>query len=231
MNRILVLCSGGLDSTVLLWKAANKVGAENVIGLSCFYGQKHAKEMEYAKWQCEKLGIKLYHSDLSAVFKFNPACCSLLKDSNVAIEHGSYAEQLDKLKEGESLATYVPFRNGLFLAYAAAVALQLNCDEIYYGAHSDDAAGNAYPDCTSDFIEHMCDAIYFGSGYKVDMSAPWWDMTKADVVAQGLNLGMTEDDFRHTWSCYEGQEEPCGECGTCIDRKKAFELNGIYNVK
>lgn len=228
--KILVLSSGGLDSTVLLYKAVKEVGAENVVALNMFYGQKHAKEQEYSNWQCEHLGVPVYDADLSAVFSFNPHCSALLKDSKMDIVHKSYAEQLEDLGGEGTVTAYVPFRNGLFLSYAAAVALQLGCDVIYYGAHADDAAGHAYPDCTPDFIAAMEHAVEEGTGGEVTMEAPWWDHNKADIVKEGIDLGMTHEELEHTWSCYEGGDEPCGTCGTCIDRKAAFEANGIYDI-
>lgn len=230
MSKILVLSSGGLDSTVLLYKAVKEVGAENVVALNMFYGQKHAKEQEYSNWQCEHLGVPVYDADLSQVFRFNKDCCALLAGSSMEIKHESYAEQLAELGGEGTVTAYVPFRNGLFLSYAAAVAIQLECDKIYYGAHADDAAGRAYPDCTPEFIQYMSNAIKEGTAGKVVMEAPWWNMNKAGIVAAGLKLGMTHEEFEHTWSCYEGKEEPCGTCGTCIDRKAAFEANGIMDI-
>lgn len=226
--KILVLSSGGLDSTVLLHKAVKEAGAENVVALNIFYGQKHAKEQEYSTWQCNKLGVPVYDTDLSEVFRFNKDCCALLQGSSKEIEHKSYAEQLKE--SGGTVSAYVPYRNGLFLSYAAAVAIQLGCDIIYYGAHADDAAGSAYPDCTPDFIQAQAKAIFEGTGYKVKMKAPWWDKNKAGIVAAGIELGMLREDFEHTWSCYEGGEQPCGSCGTCIDRKEAFVANGIMDI-
>lgn len=226
--KILVLCSGGLDSIVLLHKAVDEVGPENVVALNVFYGQKHAKEQEYANWHCNRLGVPLYNADLSSVFRYNPSCSALLEGSEKALEHKSYAEQLE---EGNGLVSaYVPFRNGLFLSYAATVAMQLECDYIYYGAHSDDAAGSAYPDCTPEFIQYMDNAITEGTAGRVSMQAPWWHLNKAGIVSRGLELGMTHEDFEHTWSCYEGKEQPCGTCGTCIDRKMAFAVNGIVDI-
>lgn len=226
--KILVLSSGGLDSTVLLHKAVKEAGAENVVALNMYYGQKHAKEQEFADWHCNKLCVPLYNTDLSAVFRFNPSCSALLKDSTLEIEHKSYAEQL---AEGDgTISAYVPYRNGLFLSYAAAVAIQLGCDKIYYGAHADDAAGRAYPDCTPEFIDVQASAIYEGTGFKVTMEAPWWNMNKAGIVKAGMELGMLREDFEHTWSCYEGGSEPCGTCGTCIDRREAFIANGIMDI-
>ena len=122
------------------------------------------------------------------------------------------------------MSTYVPFRNGLFLSSAAAIAVSRDCEEIYYGAHADDAAGNAYPDCSQAFNSAMGRAIYLGSGNMVKVAAPFVGKTKADVVGMGLKLKVP---YELTWSCYEGGDKPCGSCGTCIDRKRAFELNGV----
>lgn len=231
--KILVLCSGGLDSTVLLYKAVNEVGAENVVAMNTFYGQKHSKEMEFAKWSCDHLKVELHNVDLSAIFNFNPDCSALLKNSKMKIIHKSYSEQLNDLKkEGKppTVTAYVPYRNGLFLSYASAVALQLNCDKVYYGAHADDSAGHAYPDCSPEFIKAQSEAIKEGTAGKVIMEAPWWNLNKSQVVKAGIDLGMNHEEFEHTWSCYEGLEKPCGSCGTCIDRKRAFVENGIFDI-
>ena len=118
----------------------------------------------------------------------------------------------------------MPFRNGLFLASAASIALSNGCTEIYYGAHSDDAAGNAYPDCSSDFNDAINRAIYLGSGSELSVIAPFIGMNKAQVVAEGLKLNVP---YELTWSCYEGGDRPCGVCGTCRDRAAAFKANGM----
>ena len=86
------------------------------------------------------------------------------------------------------MSAYVPFRNGLFLSSAASIALSKECSVIYYGAHSDDAAGSAYPDCSDAFNNAMKDAIYLGSGKQVTIEAPFVNWTKADVVKTGLRL-------------------------------------------
>ena len=100
------------------------------------------------------------------------------------------------------------------------------CEVIYYGAHSDDAAGSAYPDCSAEFNKAIGDAIYLGSGKSVRVEAPFVEWTKKDIVKEGLRLNVP---YELTWSCYEGQDKPCGKCGTCIDREKAFELNGTID--
>lgn len=226
MNKILVLASGGLDSTCLLHKAVKQVGASNVFALNMYYGQKHRKEMECFQWQMEHLGIENYQVlDLSSIFAGYKGCTLL--EGGGDIPHASYAEQLAK-KPGV-VSTYVPFRNGLFLSVAASIALQNDCSSVWYGAHADDAAGNAYPDCSEDFIDVMNMAIRFGSDEKVCLYAPWAELNKAGVVAEGIKAGMTQEDFEHTWSCYEGGDKPCGKCGTCIDRKAALEANGLKN--
>ena len=147
----------------------------------------------------------------------------MLQHSDQEIPEETYAEQLKKT-DGKPVSTYVPFRNGLFLSSAASLALSRDCSMLYYGAHADDAAGNAYPDCSSAFHNAISDAIYIGSGNQLKVEAPFVNMTKAEVVRKGLELKVP---YELTWSCYEGKEKPCMVCGTCIDRAEAFRLNGI----
>ncbi|MCI7351833.1 MAG: 7-cyano-7-deazaguanine synthase QueC [Ruminococcus sp.] len=217
----LVLFSGGVDSTTCLGIAVNKYGSENVLALSVSYGQKHTKEIDSARAVAKHYGVELYELDLSEMFRFSD--CSLLKGSSEEVPHESYAEQL-KETDGSPVSTYVPFRNGLFISSAAAIAISRGCSVIYYGAHSDDAAGNAYPDCSEAFNNAMAEAIWVGSGNQVRIEAPFVSKTKADVVKMGLELGVP---YELTWSCYEGGDVPCGKCGTCIDRAKAFAENGV----
>lgn len=219
--KALVLLSGGVDSATCLGIAIDKFGAENVIALSVSYGQKHSKEIEAAKNIATHYGVTLRTLDLSLIFADSD--CSLLSGSSADIPQETYAEQLAKT-DGKPVSTYVPFRNGLFLSSAASIALSNNCSVIYYGAHSDDSAGNAYPDCSSEFNNAMGRAIYLGSGNQLSIEAPFVEMTKAEVVKKGLELGVP---YELTWSCYEGGDRPCGLCGTCRDRVAAFRANGI----
>ncbi|MCQ2464578.1 MAG: 7-cyano-7-deazaguanine synthase QueC [Oscillospiraceae bacterium] len=219
--RALVLFSGGLDSSTCLAMAVKKYGNENVTALSVSYGQKHRKEIEAALKIAAYYKVELITLDLGKIFQYST--CSLLEGSDEEIPMESYAEQLEKT-DGEPVSTYVPFRNGLFLSSAASIALSKDCSVIYYGAHSDDAAGNAYPDCSSDFNDAINRAIYLGSGNHLKVEAPFVNLTKADVVKKGIELGVP---YELTWSCYVGGDTPCGRCGTCIDRQKAFEANGI----
>lgn len=222
--KALVLFSGGVDSTTCLAMAVDKYGRENVIALSVSYGQKHTKEIQAAEKIADYYGVELKKLDLAKVFEGSD--CSLLSASGEDIPKESYAEQLEKTG-GKPVSTYVPFRNGLFLSCAASVAISNGCTEIYYGIHMDDAAGNAYPDCSEEFNEAINSAIYIGSGRQLKVTAPFVNMRKSDIVAKGLNLNVP---YRMTWSCYEGREKPCGVCGTCRDRIAAFKANGITEV-
>lgn len=219
--KALVLFSGGLDSTTCLALAIEKYGADAVLALSVSYGQKHTKEIEAARAVAKHYGVKLQTLDLAEIFADSD--CSLLKGSTQEVPKESYAEQLAET-DGKPVSTYVPFRNGLFLSSAASIALSHGCEVIYYGAHADDAAGNAYPDCSQEFNDAINTAIYLGSGKQLRVEAPFVGKTKADVVAEGLRLHAP---YELTWSCYEGGEKPCGLCGTCRDRAAAFAANGV----
>ncbi len=219
--KALVLFSGGLDSTVCLALAVKEYGAGEVIALSIYYGQKHQKEMEASEKIAAYYGVKRLTLDLGEIFK--DSNCTLLQGAAEEIPHEEYAEQLEKTN-GAPVNTYVPFRNGLFLSSAAAVALSNGCEVIYYGAHADDAAGSAYPDTSAEFNQAITDAIHIGSGNALRVEAPFIHASKAGVVKCGAEL---EVPFRLTWSCYEGHEKACGVCGTCRDRIRAFRENGL----
>lgn len=219
--KALVLCSGGVDSTTCLGLAVQAYGADQVMALSISYGQRHQKELQAAQRVVEHYGVTWKQLDLSVLFA--DSNCSLLVGSTEEIPKESYAEQL-RHTSGSPVSTYVPFRNGLFLSSAASIALSNDCEVLYYGAHSDDAAGNAYPDCSSAFYDAINRAVYLGSGEQLHVEAPFVTWTKADVVRKGLELHVP---YELTWSCYEGGDKPCGVCGTCRDRAAAFAANGI----
>lgn len=219
--KALVLFSGGVDSTTCLALAVHQYGSREVMALSVYYGQKHAKEIEAAKQIAAYYQVEYKELDLAAIFAASD--CSLLQGASEEIPKESYADQLQKTN-GAPVSTYVPFRNGLFLASAASIALSYGCSEIFYGAHSDDAAGNAYPDCSSDFNDAMNRAVFLGSGQQLRVTAPFIGMNKAQVVRKGLELKVP---YEKTWSCYEGSDRPCGKCGTCRDRLAAFRANGL----
>jgi 7-cyano-7-deazaguanine synthase len=223
-KKALVLSSGGVDSTTCVGIAVKDVGSENVSTVSVFYGQKHNKELECADKVAEFYNVKHYVLDLSNVLQYSN--CSLMKNSTEDIPMMSYAEQIEKNGEGK-VSTYVPFRNGLMLSAVAALAQSIYPDDdvdIYLGAHADDAAGRAYADCSEEFTSAMNTAIVIGTYGKVRVVAPLVNLNKAGVVKLGLSIDVP---YKYTWSCYSGGDKPCGHCGTCIDRAKAFEANGI----
>ena len=201
--KALVLFSGGLDSSVCLGLAVKKYGADEVLALSIYYGQKHNKEMLASEKIAQHYGVKRMTLDLGEIFK--DSNCTLLEGASEEIPHEDYAAQLEKTK-GAPVNTYVPYRNGLFLSSAASIALSHGCEVIYYGAHADDAAGNAYPDTSVAFNKAMSDAIYIGSGNVLKLIAPFIDKPKADVVAIGSEIDVP---FELTWSCYEGHDKAC----------------------
>lgn len=223
-KKALVLSSGGVDSTTCLALAVHNIGAANVTSVSMFYGQKHQKELEAARKIADHYQVKHIELDLSAIFK--ESNCALLSHSTEDVPEGDYADQIGRAENG-MVATYVPFRNGMFLSAAAVLASSIYPDEdvdVYIGAHADDAAGNAYADCSDAFLESMEDAIYIGTYNHVSLIAPFANHNKAEVVAAGLELRVP---YELTWSCYNGTDKPCGKCGTCIDRAKAFAANGV----
>ncbi len=224
MKKAIILSSGGVDSTTCAALAVKELGAENVVSASVFYGQKHSRELEAARKVAAYYGIRHVELDLSETMKYSD--CALLAGSSRAIDHRSYAEQTAESETGK-VGTYVPFRNGLMISAAAALAASLFPEDevsLYLGAHGDDAAGNAYADCSEEFLRAMGEAVSIGTYGKVTLAAPFAGKTKADVVAAGLALGVP---YELTWSCYEGGERPCGVCGTCRDRAAAFAANGV----
>jgi 7-cyano-7-deazaguanine synthase len=226
MKKALVLSSGGVDSTTCVSIAVDELGAENVTTVSVFYGQKHAKELECAEKIAQYYDVKHKVLDLSSTGIMDDSECPLLAGRTEKIKHESYADQIAHDGEG-MVRTYVPFRNGLLLASVAALAMSVYPEDevdVYLGAHADDAAGNAYADCSPEFTEAMWKAISIGTYGKVNVKAPLVNLNKAGVVKIGLELGTP---YELTWSCYEGGDKPCGTCGTCIDRANAFKTNGV----
>lgn len=226
MNKAIVLSSGGVDSTTCVGMAVDKLGKENVTTVSIYYGQKHSKELECADKIARYYGVDHKVIDLSKTGIMDDSNCPLLQQSTEQIPEQSYAEQIEKNGEG-MVTTYVPFRNGLMLASIAAFAMSKYPEDevaIYLGAHADDAAGDAYADCSPEFVHFMGCAIYKGTYGKVTVLSPLVYMNKAQVVATGLKLKVP---YELTWSCYNGGDRPCGKCGTCIDRANAFAANGV----
>lgn len=221
--KAVVLSSGGVDSTTCVSLAVDLWGKENVSTVSFFYGQKHNKELECAKKIAQYYGVNHYELDIASILKYSD--CSLLASSKNEIPEGEYFQQIGKDEDGQ-VSTYVPFRNGLMLSAVASLAMSIYPKErvnLYIGAHADDAAGNAYADCSETFTNHMKNAIYTGTYNRIHVIAPFVTKHKKDIVALGLEYNTP---YELTWSCYNGGDTPCGKCATCIDRQNAFELNG-----
>lgn len=218
--KSVVLLSGGVDSATCLAIEVDKWGAKNVHAIAFNYGQKHEAELENAANVAMFYGVKFTILEIDS--KIYSSSNSSLLQGKGEISHGkSYAEIL---AEKEVVDTYVPFRNGLMLSQAAAYAYSVGASYVVYGAHADDAAGGAYPDCTPEFYNSMSNAMEYGTGGKVTLVAPLLTLTKAQVVKWGIDLDVP---YFLTRSCYESDAESCGTCATCIDRKKAFEENGM----
>ncbi|MCR5834556.1 MAG: 7-cyano-7-deazaguanine synthase QueC [Selenomonadaceae bacterium] len=222
MSKAVVLLSGGLDSTTCLAMAVDKFGAENVATISVFYGQRNANELIAARAVSKFYNVAHYELNAEEIFKMSDS--AMLNKSAAPLEKTSYAEQIAKTGR---VSTYVPFRNGLMISMAVSFAdglFENDSVELYVGVHADDAAGNAYPDCRADFIASLASAVNIGTYEKINLVAPFVNKTKADVVKVGLTLGAP---YHLTRSCYERGDKPCGQCATCLDRAKAFELNGV----
>jgi 7-cyano-7-deazaguanine synthase len=118
--------------------------------------------------------------------------------------------------------TVVPFRNGIFLAIACGFAESRGAEGVVIAAHAGDHA--IYPDCREPFMEAMGRAMQLGTYAGIELLRPFIDLRKEDIVARGIALGI---DFSHTWSCYKGGEVHCGLCGTCVERREAFDKAGV----
>lgn len=214
--KSVVLLSGGVDSTTCLAMAISGVGADGVLALSASYGQKHSAELRHAAAVAGHYGVDHRVLQIPSLFA---SSSSTLIQGGAANPSVSYEE----LDEGVSPA-YVPFRNGVFLSMATAVALDAGAEFVYFGAHSEDASRWAYPDCTPEFIGSMASAMFVGSYMKVRLVSPLQWATKSDVIRMGLALGAP---YHLTMSCYNGSEPACAVCPTCRSRRDAFRANGI----
>lgn len=223
----LVLLSGGLDSATILgaliegWFGG--VEKEDVITLSILYGQKHSKEIKSAKALSNYYKVNHEIIDLNSIGIYDNSNCSLIWQGK-DIPNGSYVEQINNNPK-TPVDTYVPFRNGLFVSISCAYAMTNYPDEkinIFIGAHANDSIGNAYPDTSKQFCSYMNDAILYGTNFMVSLKCPFIEYDKNSIVSLGLNF---EIPYELTWSCYNGDEFPCGKCATCIDRYKAFKYN------
>jgi 7-cyano-7-deazaguanine synthase len=211
--KAVVLFSGGLDSTVLVYDLLNE-GADLKL-LSIDYGQRHEKELKSSSEIAESLELK--HEILRLPMLNNLLGGSALTDPSILLPEGHYAE--DSMK-----ATVVPNRNMILLSLAAGHAISLQFDTVAYAAHAGDHT--IYPDCRPEFATAMDQALKLCDWNTVSLYRPFVQLSKHDLVRKGKELGVP---FEKTWSCYAGNDKHCGKCGTCVERKEAFELVGLLD--
>lgn len=210
--KTLVICSGGLDSVTLAYKVADEAQLTRLVSFD--YGQRHKKEVDFARHAAERLGVPHDLVDLRAVGALLSG--SALTD-DVDVPDGHYAE--DNMK-----VTVVPNRNAIMLTVAFGIAAARHDSAVATAVHGGDHF--IYPDCRPDFTQafetmqrHALD------GYAdVQLYTPFVHIPKADIVTEGARHNVPFDE---TWSCYKGGDKHCGRCGTCVERREAFHLAGI----
>lgn len=200
--KVIVILSGGLDSTVVLHKLIRD--GHDVSCISFDYGQKHSKELECARYWTERLC--LHHEIIKLDGIFNGS--SLTNDKPMPM--GDYS--VETMKD-----TVVPNRNMVMLSIAISKAISCGYDAVAYGAHSGDR--EVYPDCRREFVEAIRLVASFCDWRQIEILVPLIDMSKREIVglAEGLCI-----DLNKTWSCYEGGTDPCGKCGSCHARQEAI---------
>ncbi len=216
MKKAVVLLSGGLDSAVAMYLAKSK-GFE-VHAVSFDYGQRHETELNYAKENAKRAGVAAHKIVTLNLGDFGG---SSLTDMSMDVEDGDVSRT-------DIPVTYVPARNMVFLSIAASYAESIEAQDIFIGVSQVDYSG--YVDCRQEFIDAMEAAINKGTvmgaegGKPIKIHAPFVNMTKAEEIKLGMELGV---DFGLTWSCYRGGEKPCGTCDSCLLRAKAFAEAGF----
>ena len=209
MKDSVIIISGGMDSTTLLYDMKERIA----LGVSFDYGSNHnEREISFARLHCDRLGIK--HIVIRLGFMHEYFKSSLLEGAD-AIPEGHYAD--DNMK-----STVVPFRNGIMLAIAAGIAESNGLKYVMMANHGGDHA--IYPDCRPEFVKAMSAATKAGTYPGIEVLAPYTDLTKIDIARRGKQLGI---DYAETWSCYKGGERHCGKCGTCVERREALRDAGI----
>lgn len=206
-----VIYSGGMDSFTVLHRALRE--GLSVHALSFDYGQRHARELDTARQVCASLGLPHQVVDIRAIHGLIDH--SALTNPDQAMPQGDY--------DGDNLrATVVPNRNMILLSLAIAKAVNIGAERVDYGAHGGDHI--LYPDCRPEFVEAMNHVAGIANFEPVKLHAPYLKVSKADILREGLAMGL---DYRHTWTCYEGRELACGVCGSCRERLDAFAANGV----
>ena len=209
--KVVVLCSGGMDSvTALHWARAHHTV---VAAVSFDYGAKHNhRELPFAAEHADRLGVRheIVHMDF-----VNRLFASDLLNSGGDIPEGHY--EAASMKQ-----TVVPFRNAVMLSIATGFAESAGAEALVIAAHGGDHA--IYPDCREAFMNAMGDAMRLGTYAGIALLRPFISLTKGKIAAEGAKLGV---NFARTWSCYKGGAIHCGKCGTCVERREAFIEAGV----
>lgn len=209
--KMVLLLSGGMDSTTLLYHSLKR--QEEVYCLSFDYGQRHSKELEAAKEITKLTETPHKIVDITSI---NALLQGSSLTSEIDIPYGHYEDESMK-------STVVPNRNMILLSLAIGYAISIDADKVLYAAHSGDHA--IYPDCRPIFYEKMNEVAEIANYKPIKIEAPFLNLTKGEIAKIGKELKVP---FHLTWTCYEGKEEPCGKCGSCIERKEALEEAEIY---
>jgi len=209
-KKAICLLSGGLDSTVSLYYARSE-GYE-VKALTINYGQLHSVEIKKAQITAGLLGIE--HQILEVPMPWKG---SSLLDESIEMPLGR-----TEIAEGDIPSTYVPARNTVFLSYALSWAEASGADSVFIGANQIDYSG--YPDCRKEYFAAVQEVYRLGTkvgvdGNPISIEMPLLSLNKRDIIVLGTKLSVP---FENTWSCYKGGEQACGECDSCILRKKGF---------
>jgi len=210
--KTLVICSGGLDSVSLAHMTAETRTLSRLVAFD--YGQRHVKELAYAKAAADRLAVPFHRIDLRPVGATLTG--SALTDA-INVPDGHYAEDSMRI-------TVVPNRNAIMLSIAFGIAAAQGDEAVATAVHSGDHF--IYPDCRPAFTDAF-DAMQRVAleGYaEVALWTPFVHRTKADIVTEGARYATP---FAETWSCYKGGEHHCGRCGTCVERREAFHLAGV----
>ncbi len=216
MKKAVVLYSGGLDSTTCMAIARDEGFAP--YALSFAYGQRHTVELERAREYAPLIGAEEHMVIDIDLRKMGGS--ALTADIDVPKEG---------VEEGEIPITYVPARNTIFLSFALGWAEVLGASDIYIGVNALDYSG--YPDCRPEFIQSFEQMANLATkagveGNPYHIHAPLLDLTKGQIIQQGLDLGV---DYRLTHSCYDPTPEgvSCGQCDSCRLRLRGFADAGV----
>lgn len=211
-KNAIVVVSGGLDSTTLLYHLL--ATRYELKGISVDYGQRHGlRELAAAEDICRRLGIEHRMLDMTSIVGFLGT--NSLSDATTEVPEGRYEPETMQL-------TTVPNRNMILLSVGIAWAISSSFDSVAFGAHG--GRYTPYPDCQPAFAESMNAVAGLCDWRKIQVLAPFIDWEKGDIVRRGAELQVP---FEMTWSCYKGGEKHCGICGTCVDRKEAFARCGL----